>query len=215
MTDEAGLAEPKTIGKPWKDDRREAIVSIAQETFAANGYAGTSMSAIAARLGGSKGTLYNYFKSKEELFVAVVERKCRQIEAMLRDAEVASGGDLKSALTTLGERFLALLLTDESIATYRLATAESGRFPEIGRTIHNSGVMQNHRRLAAFLEHARLAGQLQADADVNVAAEQFFDLCMSGIHRRRLWHITGQPAADEIRRNVANAVSTFMRAFGT
>jgi hypothetical protein len=47
-----------------------------------------------------------------------------------------------------------------------------------------------------------------------VAAEHFLDLCTAGIHRRRLWNISGTPTPKEIRTNIANAVSTFMRAFG-
>ena len=52
------------------------------------------------------------------------------------------------------------------------------------------------------------------DADTVVATEQFFDLCLAGIHRRRLWNITRHPTESEMRANVANAVNTFMRAFG-
>lgn len=200
--------------KPGRDDRRDAIIAIAREAFAADGYAGTSMSSIAARLGGSKGTLYAYFKSKEELFVAVVQKKCEKILALLNAAEIESGGDLRATLTNFGEHFLELILSDESVATFRLATAECGRFPEIGRAIYNSGVQQNFRRMAEFLAHAKERGQLRNDAEVEVAAEQFLDLCLAGIHRRRLWNIIGPPSAAEIRTNVANAVNTFMRAFG-
>src|SRR3954464_10654712 len=59
-----------------RGDRRELILDVASEVFLKEGYAATSMSEIAARLGGSKGTLYNYFKSKEELFEAYVSRNC-------------------------------------------------------------------------------------------------------------------------------------------
>lgn len=200
--------------KSAKDERRDAIVAIAQQSFAANGYAGASMSEIATRVGGSKATLYNYFKSKEELFVAVIEKKCRQIESLLKEAEIESGGDLRTALTKFGERFVALILSEESVATYRLVTAECARFPEIGHAIYTSGVQTNHKRMANFLEHAKEAGQLRGDTDVTVAAEQFFDLCLSGLHRRRLWNVIEQATSAEIRTNVANAVSTFMRAFG-
>lgn len=207
---ETGADAPKS----GRDDRRDAIITIAREAFAADGYAGTSMSSIAARLGGSKGTLYAYFKSKEELFVAVVQKKCAKILALLSAAEMESGGDLRATLTNFGEHFLELILSEESVATFRLATAECGRFPEIGRAIYNSGVQQNFRRMAEFLSHAKEQGQLRRDADVEVAAEQFLDLCLAGIHRRRLWNIVGPPGAAEIRTNVANAVTTFMRAFG-
>src|SRR5579863_5832146 len=113
-----------------KDERRETIVSIAHEAFLSNGYAGTSMSAIAAKLGGSKGTLYNYFCSKEELFAAVIERKCEQFLRALYDAEV-EGGDLREALMHAAKRVIELALADDTIATHRLVVAECGRFPEI------------------------------------------------------------------------------------
>ena len=206
--------ESGVVARPPKDDRRDAIVAVAQKEFAANGYAGTSMSQIAARVGGSKATLYNHFKSKEELFVAVVERKCAQIREMLNQAEMENSGDLRATLTNFGEHFLELILSDDSIGTFRLATAEADRFPELGHAIYQSGVRQSLRRTAEFLEHAKEARQLRADTDVFVAAEQFHELCTAGIHRRRLWNVTPTPSAEEIRDNVANAVSTFMRAFG-
>ena len=213
MTDEAQAQVPAEL-RSAKDDRRDAIIAIAEETFIANGYAGTSMSAIAARLGGSKGTLYNYFKSKEELFVAVIERKCARIQELLSDAEMGSGGDLRTVLTRFGSTFIALILHTQQIETYRLVTAESVRFPEVGRALYESGVSQSHARMAALLERARDAGQLRSDTDVKVAAEQFVDLCMAGIHRRRLWGITPNPSREEMEANVAHAVTTFLRAFG-
>jgi AcrR family transcriptional regulator len=202
------------VSRGGRDDRRDAIVAVAREAFAADGYAGTSMSSIAARLGGSKGTLYSYFKSKEELFIAVVEKKCDKIKNLLNTAEIEGGGDLLATLTNFGEHFVELILSDESVATFRLATAECARFPEIGRAIYNSGVRQNHQRMEEFLGHAKDAGQLRSDADVTVASEQFLDLCLAGIHRRRLWNVMGPPTQEQIRSNVAHAVTTFMRAFG-
>jgi AcrR family transcriptional regulator len=213
MAAETELPEPAAPPKGARDERRDAIVAIAKEVFAANGYAGTSMSHIAARVGGSKATLYSYFKSKEELFEAVVELKCQQIEKLLNAAQIESGGDLRAALTHFGEHFLEMILSEEMITTHRLTTAEAARFPEIGRTIYNSGVLPNQRRMAAFLQQARENGQLRSDADVSVAAEQFSDLCLSGVHRRCLWNVPPPPTHEEIRANVARAVDTFMRAF--
>ncbi|HEY4114579.1 MAG TPA: TetR/AcrR family transcriptional regulator [Rhizomicrobium sp.] len=215
MTDEAGLKEPKCGGKPWRDERRDAIVEVAKQAFVEFGYAGTSMSAIAARVGGSKATLYNYFKSKEELFVAVVEKKCETIQCLLNQAEIEAGGDLRTALTNFGQRFLELILSDDSIATYRLATAEAARFPEIGRALYNSGPRQTKSRMAEFLKHAMDAGQLRRDIDVATAVNHFFGMCVQDIQQRRLWGAITSPSCEEIRTEVASAVTTFMRAFGT
>jgi AcrR family transcriptional regulator len=209
MQDEAEDTRPK-VGR---DDKRDAIIRTALAAFLAEGYAETSMSSLAAKVGGSKATLYTYFKSKEELFAAVVARKCEQIRILLSQAEIESGGELRATLTNFGEHFVELLLSDDSIETFRLATAEAARFPEIGRAIYNSGVRQSHQRMVEFLEHAKESGGLRSDADVQCAAEQFADLCLSGLQRRRLWNVTPCPSRDEIRANVARAVDTFMRAF--
>ena len=53
--------------------RRKAILATAREMFLDQGYKPVSMSAIAARLGGSKTTLWSYFPSKPVLFMAVAE----------------------------------------------------------------------------------------------------------------------------------------------
>ena len=53
--------------------RRQAIIDVAKEAFCRQGFEATSMSEIASRVGGSKATLYNYFRSKEEIFIAVME----------------------------------------------------------------------------------------------------------------------------------------------
>ena len=60
------------------EERRRAIIEVARQVFTELGFETTSMSQIAARVGGSKATLYNYFSSKDELFAAVIEEFGRQ-----------------------------------------------------------------------------------------------------------------------------------------
>ena len=141
-----------------KDERRAAIVDIAHAAFLADGYAATSMSTIAAKVGGSKATLYNYFSSKEELFVAVVSRKCEHMQSLLYDAQVESG-DFRSALQNFGEHFIALVLQEELVATYRMVMAECERFPELGRAFYDTGMKQGRARLAEYFEEAIAGGR--------------------------------------------------------
>ena len=196
-----------------KDDRRAAIIGIAHAAFLADGYAATSMSTIAARVGGSKATLYNYFSSKEELFAAVVSKKCEQLQTLLYDAQVESG-DFRSALQNFGERFIALVLQEESVATYRMVMAECERFPELGRAFYDTGMKQGRARLAEYFEQAIAAGDLR-QCDSALMANYFFDLCMSGIHIRKLWNVQPPLSTGDIRDNVARAIAIFMAAFGT
>jgi AcrR family transcriptional regulator len=171
------------------------------------------MSTIAARCGGSKATIYNYFSSKEELFEAVIERKCEEFSSALYDAEF-EGGDLRNALTLFGERIVGLFLSDDTVATYRLVTTECARFPKIGRMIFNSGPRWSGDLLRKFIARAKESGQLRPDADIAVAVEQFFALCLAEIHQRRLGMVTPVPTPRDIRARLDGAVSTFILAFG-
>ncbi|RLD30633.1 MAG: TetR/AcrR family transcriptional regulator [Bacteroidetes bacterium] len=62
---------PKQFEK-IRHDRRKSIMDTALEVFSENGYANASISMIAKKAGISKGLMYNYFKSKEELLSTIV-----------------------------------------------------------------------------------------------------------------------------------------------
>jgi AcrR family transcriptional regulator len=197
----------KVIGR---DARRQAILDIAREVFMQDGFAASSMSSIAARLGGSKGTLYNYFSSKEELFVAMVQDQCDRNHALLFDFD-AGEGDFVEALRRLGERFLGLMLSDDILAMHRLVIAEAGRFPELGQALYEAGPKRGHARLSAFLREEMHRNGLRAD-DIDRAAAQLMDLCLTDLYRQRLWNVRGAPTAEEIRSNVDDALKTFLAA---
>ncbi len=62
-------------------DRKEAILAAAEAVFAANGYAATTIEAVAAKAGIAKGSVYNYFQSKEALFEQVFTKAVSLLEA--------------------------------------------------------------------------------------------------------------------------------------
>ncbi len=64
--------------------RREKILDCATVVFMEKGFRQASMSDISELAGGSKGTLYAYFQSKEELFQSCIERLSRQYEARVQ-----------------------------------------------------------------------------------------------------------------------------------
>ena len=131
--------------------RRAAILSIAHQGFLDNGYAATSMSAIADQLGGSKTTLWSYFASKEELFNAVVEDLVAKFQADLRDVLDVERFSV-AALRRLLVRLCIRLMTPSSIALTRLVIGEAGRFPEVGEVFYRNGVTSLHAKLRRFFE---------------------------------------------------------------
>lgn len=88
------------------EEKRREIVRIATELFEELGYERTSMSAIAARVGGSKATLYGYFPSKEDLLRAVLDRDVNaQADRLMQ--EFVAEKDLRSGLIRLGIAYLS------------------------------------------------------------------------------------------------------------
>jgi len=195
-----------------RDARRQGILDIARDVFLKEGFAATSMSSIAARVGGSKATLYNYFSSKEELFVAMIQDQCDRNHAFMFDFH-ADGGEFIEALRGLGERFVSLMLSDEILDLHRLVIAEASRFPEIGQTLYAAGPKRGHARLSAFLRDAMPRHGLHAD-DIDRAASQLMDLCLTDLYRQRLWNVRGPPTPEEVRANVDDALRTFLAAHG-
>src|SRR3569833_2954452 len=89
-----------------KEERAPEILEAALASFAEKGFAGTRMDDIAARAGITKGTIYLYFKSKEELFKALARQSIgERILAITQRPEGADGSaaeQLRFVLTTLG-----------------------------------------------------------------------------------------------------------------
>lgn len=185
---------------------------MAAAAFLAEGYQGASMSRIAARLGGSKGTLYRYFPSKEALFDAHVRRYCAaQAEAMF--ALLAAGDSVEAALTAFGRGFLAFVVSDLHLRNFRLITAEAERSPVIGRAFYEAGPLNGVRRLADFLEQAANAGRLRLDRPLE-HAHAFIGLVQNRMLKARLCCVMDEPSPEEVDREVAGAVQTFLAAYG-
>lgn len=194
-----------------RDTRREAILDVARDVFLEEGYANASMSTIAARLGGSKGTLYNYFKNKEQLFAAYVVRHCAwQRDAMFELS--ADVGDIRDALIQVGRSFLSIVLSDFSIANFRVIVAEAQRTPEIGLAFYETGPKSGSELLGAILQQAVDTGQLEIDDPVR-AAHQFIGLCQNRMMKARLCNALAEPTSEQIDAEVLPAVDVFLRAF--
>src|ERR1700691_4842107 len=143
---------------PTRDQRRENIINVAREVFFEQGYSAASMSMIAARLGGSQGTLYNYFKSKEGLFEAQVRDSCGQ--AAERILKTSPEGEPVETLTRLGEQYLQHLYTESNAQMLRILVAEAQRSPDLGRVFFEVGPERGQKALQEYLEAARARGAL-------------------------------------------------------
>jgi AcrR family transcriptional regulator len=175
---------PVTRREGRKQDRRQAIIEAARSSFLEHGYAGTSMSGLLKTLGGSKATLWGYFRSKEELFAAVIEEVSLQFRAEIQDV-LATEADLEHTLVAFCRTFLRKITSSDGQATWRLVVAESGRFPEVGKIFHGRAAGPVQGALRTFLAH-QIENDRLVKEDPTIMVETLMSLCI-GQHMRAIW----------------------------
>ncbi len=207
--------EPNTapLGKreARKQDRRRAIVAAARRSFLEEGYAATSMSGLLSELGGSKATLWSYFRSKEELFAAVIEDVTVDFREELERGLLASA-DLETTLVTFCRSFMQKTAQPDAVGAWRLIAGESGRFPELGRIFYERAAMRVEHALAGYLRGQIAAGSLR-DEDPVEMAQMLLGLCTTQ-HNRRLWGISPDAPAT-VERDARRFTGYFLRLFAT
>ncbi|MFC3173820.1 TetR/AcrR family transcriptional regulator [Novosphingobium bradum] len=202
---------PLTRREARREERREAILDVATQSFLEHGYAGTTMSGIAAALGGSKGTLWNYYASKELLFSDVLERATREFREQLSLA-LNPDEPVEVALHSFCSRYLERLTLPEGIALHRLVMGEVVRFPEVGRIFYERAPLGVQRLLSEFLDQAMERGDLRR-ADPFDAAQFLTALCMARSHVKMLAGVIPVLEASQAEADARAALEVFLRAY--
>ncbi|MDR3537397.1 MAG: TetR/AcrR family transcriptional regulator [Acetobacteraceae bacterium] len=191
--------------------KQQAILTAAGELFMHQGYGATSMDAIARGAGVSKATLYAHFASKDVLFATIINQACLD-NIVVGEFLPLDAPDLAAALTALGSRMLRFLLEDRALAIHRVVTAESMRFPELGRAFYDNGPRLFREVFGTWLARQQAAGRL-AVPDPGIAADQFIGMLRTGVYQRATFGLQPPPTEAEIDATVAAAVSTFLKAY--
>lgn len=189
-----------------QEAKRAAILSAATKIFLKEGYGRTSMDWILAEVGGSKRTLYNHFKSKDDLFEAIVTDVSNRVLAALKLP--VDTADIRQALITMGVRYLDVLLSPEGLALYRAMVSEAPHFPELAQAFFANGPGRASTRLSEIFQEQTDAGVLKM-ADPVLSAEQFLGMLRGNIHFKAVLSLS-QPSRRQVDEAVALAVETFL-----
>uniref|UniRef100_UPI003F8176DC TetR/AcrR family transcriptional regulator n=1 Tax=Xanthomonas sp. 0924 TaxID=2835534 RepID=UPI003F8176DC len=193
------------------EEKRDAIVQAASEVFLELGFEGASMSQIAARVGGSKRTLYGYFPSKEELFVAFAKDMSDRYIDPLLDALSQSNGPVAATLQRFGEDILGFLCAPSSITIWQTIIGVSGR-SDVGALFFNSGPEEGVQRMADYLQTQMDRGAIRC-ADVLIASRQFGGLLEAETLMPCLFGALKDPSPEYLRGAAQRAVEMFLAAY--
>ncbi|MCC5966109.1 MAG: TetR/AcrR family transcriptional regulator [Natronohydrobacter sp.] len=190
----------------------DQVLDGARAVFVEMGYERASVDEIARVAGVSKATLYSYFPEKRLLFTEVYRTEILRLAdsaVELADSHLPP----ERALRDAARRILAYLTSDFAQAMYRICVTETPRFPEIGRAFYETGPELGRERLGCYLRAACARGALQIE-DIDLAADQFFQLCQTTICDRILCGVQKHFTEAEISRTVEGAVTMFLARYG-
>jgi AcrR family transcriptional regulator len=213
MTDTiAAAASGQATHSPGFEDtaKRRQIMEGARGAFLA-GFDAASMNDVARAAGVSKGTLYAYFDSKEQLFEAMIrEERAQQPERLCLFPDEES--DPGAALRIYGRRLMTKVLRPESITQIRVVVAASAKFPRLGQAFYDAGPAYGLAQLKERLDRYVAAGALTIE-DTDVAARQFIDLCLGDTLKRIFFLVVESVAPEEVDLIVDQSVALFLKAY--
>ena len=150
-------------------ERRDRIVLAAKRVFLDQGFDASSMDDVAAHAGTTKPTVYAHFKSKDELFSAVVELIKELFHGKLRSPDVYAD-DPVGAVALFCGRFLELMCWRDPICYQRITLAAAARSPAIAKAVYDTLYAEACRSLALYLRTRKLTSRPEQHAELLLSA---------------------------------------------
>lgn len=153
---------PEIRPKRRKEERPDEILAAALTVFTRDGFAGARLDEIADRAGCTKGTIYVYFDSKDELFRAVVRQL---IKPQYRAVDVTLAAEHMDTVTRLKTfikgAYRQIIEDPTNIAIIRLLVADGPRFPDLIATFQTEILNVGRKLLQETLKRGIEKGEIR------------------------------------------------------
>ncbi|MFC5514090.1 TetR/AcrR family transcriptional regulator [Massilia jejuensis] len=171
-----------------KEARPQELLASALALFIEQGYASTRLEDIARRAGVSKPTMYLYFKSKEELFKAVVRGRVVPVIAEIETLLAGFEGDSAELMRRVIMLRWVHAGAKKDAGLIRVITAEANNFPELA-TVYRAEVIGRDMRLIAKVLDRGIARHEFRQVDLALATE----VLTSAMLMLTMWNSAVQP----------------------
>ena len=158
------MSEPEKAPK-WrrrKDARPNEIVEAALDAFAEKGFAATRLEDVAERAGVSKGTLYLYFRNKEDLFKAVIQQALVPNIALAEDRLAASQGTTQELLQQVVGGFIGAVAGTKLGAIPKLIISEAHNFPDVTKFYVEAVINRGLKIVGTIIQRGVERGEIRA-----------------------------------------------------
>lgn len=183
--------------RPAVADKREAILRAATRVFAENGYFNSKVADIARVAGVADGTVYLYFKSKEDILHSIFERNTSEAIAEGRE-ELSKIADPREKLRRIARHHLERLGSDRDLAiVFQVELRGSTKFME---EFSAAGLAEYLRLIRESFEEGQRAGLFRAELNPKLVAKILFgaldEMATNWILSKRRYKLA--PMADEV-----------------
>lgn len=193
--------------------KRGQILDGAKRVFMKMGYDAASMNDVTREAGVSKGTIYVYFQSKEELFAALIERAKGLFTERMREL-LEQSTSAEDGLRRFGLAFAHQVVETDMVPSMRVVLGVIDRMPTLCQRFFAGAPTNAKTVLRAFLDRHIAAGNLRID-DSELAARQFIDLTMGSFFRDRLFNqLPPDLTQADIERVIESGLKIFLGAYG-
>ncbi len=151
------------------EKRPGMILEAALKIFSQKGYQAATMEEVARAAGITKGTVYLYFPSKLELFIATIRAQLQEVIDLLPTISYEVGQDPEILTKNLGKRFLDVLMTPKVAQALPLAIGEYPRLPVLKTLYFEEVLSKADVHVAKLIEFGKSLGMVR-DVNSDVAA---------------------------------------------
>lgn len=169
------MAQPEPKWRRLPDRRPEQIIRAALEVFSERGFRSATMEEVARAAGITKGTIYLYFSSKEDLFLAVVRAHLQQAFDLLPSITFQPGDDPEVVTRRVGKAFLDVLMTPDVAKVVSLVIAEVNHLPALEQLYKEEILPKANMQLASLIGLGAEMG-LVRQVDPVIAARCLFGM---------------------------------------
>ncbi|MEW6707684.1 MAG: TetR/AcrR family transcriptional regulator [Pseudomonadota bacterium] len=145
-----------------KEARPQELLDAALELFVEKGFAATRSEEVAARAGVSKGTLYLYFPSKEELFKAVVRQNLTTLIAEGQELVGSFEGSTAELLTCLMHEWWTRVVNTTASGIFKIMMSEARNFPDLAQFYVDEVVLPSRQLIGSTIERGIARGEFRA-----------------------------------------------------
>jgi AcrR family transcriptional regulator len=163
---------PAPSGPRWhrrKQARPSEIIDAALIEFVEHGFAGSRLEDIARRAGCTKGTIFLYFDSKQELFKAMVRRTMLPVLETGESLIERHDGTAQELLVSLLRQRFEYMTNTAACALPKLMLSEAANFPELARFYHDEIITRSHSIIERALKSGVERGEFREMDTSNVA----------------------------------------------